>query len=69
MTDRRIPVANVYYLLCYAWRHVAESDLVRLDTLEGFEKVHDLLGSVLAQGRSSWFGAESTAVTARCERN
>ena len=50
MTDRRIPVANVYYLLCYAWRHVAESDLVRLDTLEGFERIHDLLGSVLAQG-------------------
>ena len=50
MTDRRIPVANVYYLLCYAWRHVAEADMVRLNTLESFERVHDLLGTVLAQG-------------------
>lgn len=45
-----IPVANVYYLLCYAWRHVEESDLVRLDDLAGLDEVHDLLGTVLAEG-------------------
>ena len=50
MTDRRIPIANVYYLLCYAWRHVEESDVVRRDAIEGLERVHDLLGKVLAEG-------------------
>ena len=50
MTTRRIPVANVYYLLCYAWRHLAESNLEHLGTLQGFERVHDLLGNVLARG-------------------
>lgn len=50
MNDRRIPIANIYYLLCYAWDHVEERDVVRLDELEEFERVHDLLGKVLAQG-------------------
>ncbi len=50
MTDRRIPIANIYYLLCYAWSHVEERDVVRLEELEGLEKVHDLLGKVLAEG-------------------
>ncbi len=50
MTDRRIPIANIYYLLCYAWRHVEESNVVRLDEIEGLQRVHDLLGKVLAEG-------------------
>ena len=50
MTDKKIPIANIYYLLCYAWGHVEESDVVRLDELEGLAGVHDLLGKVLAEG-------------------
>ncbi len=50
MSAERIPVANVYYLLCYAWRHVEERDLVRLDALGQMDRVHDLLGTVLVQG-------------------
>ena len=50
MTDKKIPIANIYYLLCYAWGHVEESDVVRLDELEELEEVHDLLGKVLAEG-------------------
>ena len=50
MTDRTIPIANVYYLLCYAWRHVEELDVVRLDEIEGLRRVQDLLGKVLAEG-------------------
>ncbi|MDE0333202.1 MAG: 5-methylcytosine-specific restriction endonuclease system specificity protein McrC [Nitrospinae bacterium] len=50
MNDRKIPIANIYYLLCYAWNHVDERDVVRLEELEGLEKVHDLLGKVLAEG-------------------
>ena len=50
MSAERIPIANVYYLLCYAWRHVEERDLVRLDALDELDRVHDLLGTVLVQG-------------------
>ncbi len=50
MTDRKIPIANVYYLLCYAWSHVEERDVVRLEELDGLERLHDLLGKVLAEG-------------------
>ena len=50
MTDRKIPIANIYYLLCYAWSHVEERDVVRLEELDGLERVHDLLGKVLAEG-------------------
>lgn len=50
MSAGRIPIANVYYLLCYAWRHVEERDRVRLDALDELDRVHNLLGTVLAQG-------------------
>ena len=50
MTDKKIPIANIYYLLCYAWGHVEEGDVVRLDELQELEEVHDLLGKVLAEG-------------------
>lgn len=45
-----IPIANVYYLLCYAWGHAEESDVVGLEDLDGLNRVHDLLGHVLATG-------------------
>ncbi len=50
MNSRKIPIANIYYLLCYAWRHVEESDVVQVSELEGLERVQDLLGKVLSQG-------------------
>ena len=50
MTPRPIPIANVYYLLCYAWGHVEESDVVRVDELGALERVQDLMGKVLAEG-------------------
>ena len=50
MIDEKIPIANIYYLLCYAWSHVEERDVVRLEELEGLERVQDLLGKVLAEG-------------------
>jgi len=45
-----IPIANVYYLLCYAWGHADEADVVNVAELEGLENIHDLLGKVLAEG-------------------
>jgi len=50
VNNRKIPIANIYYLLCYAWRHIEESDVVQLSELKGIEKVHDLLGKVLSEG-------------------
>ena len=50
MNEKKIPIANIYYLLCYAWDHVEESDVVRLDEVGELERVHDLLGKVLAEG-------------------
>ena len=46
----RIPILNVYYLLCYAWRHVQERDTKRLASLAGLSTVQHLLGKVLASG-------------------
>lgn len=45
-----IPIRNVYYLLCYAWNHLEESDLVDRQALEQLDRVEDLLGKVLAEG-------------------
>ena len=45
-----IPIANIYYLLCYAWRHVEEADIVRLEELAGLNGTHHLLGKILAEG-------------------
>lgn len=50
MTNKTIPIENIYYLLCYAWSHVEEQDLVRPGQLQGLERVHDLLGKLLAEG-------------------
>ena len=47
---RSIPIANLYYLLCYAWRHVREADVVRREELAGLDGTHYLLGKVLAEG-------------------
>ena len=46
----RIPILNIYYLLCYAWDHVQERDPIRLATLAELSTSQDLLGKVLASG-------------------
>jgi len=45
-----IQIKNLYYLLCYAWQHMEESDIVDIGELEPFEHTQDLLGRVLADG-------------------
>lgn len=50
MKASKIPIANIYYLFCYAWKHVEESDLVLVDALDEHERVQDLFGLVLAKG-------------------
>ena len=46
----RIPILNIYYMLCYAWGHVQERDTARLEALAALSTVYDLLGKVLAGG-------------------
>lgn len=50
MNAERIPISNVYYLLCYAWRYVEALDLIDVDALDELSRVQDMLGSVLVKG-------------------
>ena len=47
---KEIPIANVYYLLCYAWDWAQERDTTRLSEIGGLSYSQDLLGKVLAGG-------------------
>ena len=47
---KEIPIANVYYLLCYAWGWAQERDVAKLREIEGLATAHDLLGKILAGG-------------------
>lgn len=42
-----IPIHNIYYLLLYAWGHVQQDELARLDSMPTTQ-LHDLLAHVLA---------------------
>ena len=50
MNVGHIPIANVYYLLCYAWNFIGERELVRVGELDELRAVHDLYGKVLTAG-------------------
>lgn len=45
----KIPVENLYYLLCYAWGHLETRDLLRTAAVEG-ERPVDLLARLLVEG-------------------
>ncbi len=45
-----IPIANLYYLLCYAWGYAREREVVSLADAGRLKRVQDLLGMVLARG-------------------
>ena len=49
MSTSRIPIQNIYYLLCYAWDKIEEREILDVDPQEG-RHVVDLLGRVLANG-------------------
>jgi len=46
---KKIPVANIYFLLCYAWNKLEERDLVDIDTVSS-TKLVDLFAKVLITG-------------------
>jgi len=45
----KIPVKNIYYLLCYSWNTLAEGDLVDVSVVDSTE-LADLYASVLVAG-------------------
>lgn len=47
----KIPIENIYYLLCYAWNKLEEKDTVSVDTVEGMG-IYDLFAKVLRNGIS-----------------
>lgn len=46
----KIPISNIYYLLCYAWGYADRADLVDVEELDQLDRVIDLVGKVLAEG-------------------
>lgn len=44
-----IPIQNIYYLLCYAWNKLPESDIVNVNAKD-FKKILDLFAKVLING-------------------
>jgi 5-methylcytosine-specific restriction enzyme subunit McrC len=44
-----IPIANIYYLLCYAWNKLEESETIKIEPSESTELV-DLFARVLISG-------------------
>ena len=47
---KRVPILNVYYLLCYAWDAIQHQDTKVRSDAGKLESVQDLLGKVLANG-------------------
>lgn len=46
---RKIPIQNIYYLLCYAWNRLEERDVVNVAGIE-INNLVDLLAKVLSSG-------------------
>ena len=47
---KKVPILNVYYLLCYAWGRAQDRDVARVSALSHLSAVQDLLGKVLSHG-------------------
>jgi len=47
----KIPIQNIYYLLCYAWDKLDEGDIVEVKGIESTE-LCDLFAKVLISGTS-----------------
>jgi 5-methylcytosine-specific restriction enzyme subunit McrC len=51
VNSSKIPILNLYYLLCYAWNRLDEKEIVSAQPLE-MQHMVDLLGNVLVNGVS-----------------
>ncbi len=50
----KIPIQNIYFLLCYAWNKLDEAEITNVDKID-FNNVVNLFGKVLANGCSHLF--------------
>ena len=50
----KIPIQNIYYLLCYAWNKLEERDIVDVSGIDA-TKILDLFAKVLIGGLSHLF--------------
>ena len=48
-TDIKIPIQNIYYLLCYAWNKLEERDVVNVSGIDN-TSILDLFAKVLISG-------------------
>ena len=49
MNAEQIPIQNIYFLLCYAWNHLQETEYADVRS-DGCDKLWDLLARVLIRG-------------------
>jgi 5-methylcytosine-specific restriction enzyme subunit McrC len=49
VSSQRIPIQNIYFLLCYAWNHLQETKYAEVRS-EGCDKIWDLLAKILIRG-------------------
>ena len=47
MEENKIPIENIYYMLCYAWGYWKESELINVENIS-HKNLPNLLGKVLA---------------------
>ncbi len=47
--ERKIPIQNIYYMLCYSWDSLEEKDIVQVSDIENTELI-DLFAKVLIGG-------------------
>lgn len=52
MTNRPIPVQNIYYMLCYAWNRSIKRDNIDISQIKG-NNLYDLLAHVLCKSLSA----------------
>ncbi|EFV76575.1 hypothetical protein HMPREF1013_03120 [Bacillus sp. 2_A_57_CT2] len=52
LTDSKIPIKNLYYMLCYAWGHLAEKDMVDVAREDEKDIKHLLTRILLVKLRS-----------------
>ncbi len=54
MSAEKIPIQNIYFLLCYAWNHLQEKQFVQVRS-EDCHKIWDLMAKVLASSSIQLF--------------
>ncbi len=47
--EKRIPIKNIFYMLCYAWDILEQKDIVEINSIASIE-IQDLFAMVLANG-------------------